>query len=367
MRILCVIDDLGTGGAQRQIVELALGFKEKGNQVEFLIYYPNTFFGSVLKEAGISITCIEEPNYIKRLFKMNLFIRKGKYDAVLSFLEAANFICEFAGIPFRKWKLVVGERSANPKIMKNFKLKFYRWFHFFADYVVANSNANMKIIRKINPLLPKSKCRVIYNIIDFKKWFRSNHNHTNNERLSIIVAARHEYLKNLNGLAIALSQLPNKIQKKIKVDWYGQGKDEPYMDDSFNEGKKKIRDLNLQDTLFLHTSTHLIHKKVQEADAVGLFSYYEGFPNAVCEGMACAKPVVCTEVSDLPELLSHAKNLLCHPSQIHSIQQAISNLYHLSHEEKIKIGLENERIAKEKFDKESIVNQYLSLLGGENT
>jgi len=364
MRILCVIDNLGTGGSQRQLVELALGFKEKGNSVDFLIYYPNTFFGPILKEAGINITCINEPNYLKRLFKMSVFIRKGRYDAVLSFLEAANFICEFAGLPFRKWKLVVGERSANPNIERSFKLKFYRWFHLLADFVVANSHANMKIIRKINPLLSNSKCRVVYNIVDFKKWYRLNNDHTKKEKLNIVVAARHQYLKNLNGLIEALSRLPEKILSKIKVDWYGQGKDEPYMDESFKEGKKRIKELSLEDTISLHTTTHLIHKKVQEADAIGLFSFYEGFPNAICEGMACAKPIVCSHVSDVPELLVHEKELLCDPSNTHSIKQAISNLFHLSNEEIIRIGLENERIAKIKFDKNVIVSQYLNMLEG---
>ena len=33
MRILCVIDSLGSGGAQRQMVNLAVGFKSKGHQV----------------------------------------------------------------------------------------------------------------------------------------------------------------------------------------------------------------------------------------------------------------------------------------------------------------------------------------------
>lgn len=116
MNILCVIDTLGAGGAQRQIVELAKGFVRRGHDVEFLTYYPIPFFNSVLESEGIHIFCIEESNYLMRLLKMRRFIRGRKYDAVLSFLEGANFICQVAGFPTRKWKLVVGERSANPEI-----------------------------------------------------------------------------------------------------------------------------------------------------------------------------------------------------------------------------------------------------------
>ena len=37
-KILFFINYLGSGGAQRQIVELAVGFKKRGYDVKFLIY-----------------------------------------------------------------------------------------------------------------------------------------------------------------------------------------------------------------------------------------------------------------------------------------------------------------------------------------
>jgi hypothetical protein len=66
MKILCIIDCLGPGGAQRQLVELGLGFKEKAHEVSFLTYFNAPFFNQVLEEAGISLYCIEEPGYFKR-------------------------------------------------------------------------------------------------------------------------------------------------------------------------------------------------------------------------------------------------------------------------------------------------------------
>lgn len=116
MKILCFIDSLGTGGAQRQMVEVAKGFKEKGHEVSFLTYHNINFFKPELDKHSIPVKTIEESNYVKRLFKIRKIIRKHQPDAVLSFLEAANFMATLAGFPSRKWKLVVGERSANPAI-----------------------------------------------------------------------------------------------------------------------------------------------------------------------------------------------------------------------------------------------------------
>src|SRR5699024_7191018 len=116
MKILCFIDSLGPGGAQRQLVQLAKGFKERGCEVSFLTYHEINFFKPELNKIGIPVQTIVEPNYFKRIIKIRKAIRNEKVDAVLSFLEGANFMATFAGVPFRKWNLVVGERSPNPAI-----------------------------------------------------------------------------------------------------------------------------------------------------------------------------------------------------------------------------------------------------------
>ena len=141
---------------------------------------------------------------------MRRFIRKGNFDSVLSFLEAANFIATVSGFPYRRWKLVVGERSANPNILKSFKLRFYRWFHVFADYIVSNSESNMNLVIKANPLLRDKKKRVIYNMLNISNNFVGDWG-VNKKKPSIfrlIIGASHSKLKNLDGLVEAVNLLP---------------------------------------------------------------------------------------------------------------------------------------------------------------
>lgn len=363
MKILCVIDSLGQGGAQRQIVELAIGFKEKGHDVSFLTYYDFPFFHTILEKVSITIRCIHEPVYFKRLIKMRVFIRRGKYDAIISFLEGANFICEIAGLPYRRWKLVVGERSANPDIMKSAKLKFYRWFHIFADYVVANSHSNLQMIRSVNFLLPESKCKVIYNVIDFNRW-KSNNNHEfrKNNKIRIIVGANHNFHKNSNGLIEALALLDKVERNKILVYWYGDKLTIPHYDSSISSAFEKIKTYELENVISFFPATHEITKIIQESDTIGLFSFYEGFPNIVVEGMACAKPVICSAVSDLPTIFAHDNNLLCDPTEPQSISKALKYLINLSNDQLTQIGLKNEKIVKEKFNRETNLLNYLQLL-----
>lgn len=356
MRILCVISSLGSGGAQRQLIGLALGFKEKGHEVSFLTYLHNPFFNHLLENAGIAITCMEESNYLKRLLKMRFYIRNGKYDAVLSFLEASGFICEVAGFPFRKWKLVVGERSTNPDIIKSFVRKAYRWFHLLSDYVVANSHANMKLVETINPLLSKSRCKVIYNIVDLDLWQPSpDYFPRKIGKLRIIIAANSQPYKNLQGLLESLLLLNSSERAKVKFEWYGIDKAH------LNDEKSKIKEYQLENVISVYPATTDMISITQHADVVGLFSFFEGFPNTVCEGMACCKTIICSAVSDIPNFLSKNKQLLFDPNSQLSIINAIRNVINLSNEELNQIGKENRQCAEMNFNKENIISQYLAL------
>lgn len=362
MKILCLIDSLGSGGAQRQLVNLAKGFKERGHDVFFLVYHRDEFYKKDLEGADIEIKYVIEPNYIKRLLKIRRFIRRGKFDSVLSFLEAANFIATVSGFPCRKWKLVVGERSANPNILKSFKLRFYRWFHLFADYVVANSHSNMNMVRSICPLLSKRKSIVVYNMIDFDKWKPlENYTLKNEGKLHLLVAASHRYLKNLNGLIEAVHLLNDGEKAKLKIDWYGDRIEKPYFDSSYIDAKNKIKAYNLESIFSFYKSTEKLYFKMRSADIIGLFSFYEGFPNAIIEGMACGKAILSTKISDI-EILNFPIEHLCEADNVQSIASSLRKVIKLTKEELSVIGNENREKATLLFNKENILDHYIEVL-----
>jgi glycosyltransferase involved in cell wall biosynthesis len=363
MRILCVIDSLGSGGAQRQLVELAIGFKERQHEVSFLVYHNEPFYHRLLEQKGIEIRIIEEANYLRRLIRMRSHVRRGGYDAVLSFLEAASFMCEIAGLPFRRWGLIVGERGARQAVRRSVKAKLHRWFHVLADYVVANSHAGIEPVRSINPLLSNSKCKVIYNIVDLKKWKpRTTGPKAESRRREVVVAASHQHVKNLVGLVKAVDLLSAEERSKLRIRWYGDRIEKPYFDSSFEKAQQLIKERRLRSVFQFHSATPELVEVFKECDAIGLFSYYEGFPNAVCEGMACGKPVICTAVSDLPVVLSHHPELMCSASDAESIRRSLSYILGLNDDTLEQIGKQNRLIAERYFGKSGRVSAYLSLM-----
>lgn len=357
MKILCVIDSLGSGGAQRQLVNLAISFKKNGHDVDFLIYYNDDFYSDILNKNDINIISIFEENYIKRILKIRSHIRSSKYQSIVSFLETPSLLCVLAGFPSKNWKLIIGERSADPKILSSKKLKFYRLFHFFADEVVANSFENIEMVKKVNPFLIDSKCHVIYNSVNFNHWNpkKQNYEFRENNKLNIIVAARHHHLKNLNILIEAINLLNENQRNQLNIKWYGREED-----DSLQQGLMKIKKYKLEQVFNFFEPIHNIYDEVNKADVVGLFSFYEGLPNTVCEAMINAKVVISSDVSDIKRLVD--KDFIFNANDQERLRDVLVYILNMNKFDFERIGNKNREIALELFDENNICNSYLSLM-----
>ena len=75
MRLLFLIDSLGSGGAQRQIVTIIPLLKQKGVEVEVLCYHEDTFFMDILDKNSVKIHWLLIKNPILRIWKIRSFIR----------------------------------------------------------------------------------------------------------------------------------------------------------------------------------------------------------------------------------------------------------------------------------------------------
>jgi glycosyltransferase involved in cell wall biosynthesis len=360
MKIICLIDSLGSGGAQRQITELAKGFKISGADVEVVIYHNNLFYAEELISNGVKIIPLIEKSYFKRIVRIAKYIRKSKPDVVLSFLQTPSFIATISSLPFRNWKLIVGERNADPAILKSYKEKFYRLFHIFADYVVGNSQTNINLVTRVNPFIKKEKLKVIYNItnINYKNYMIDN-NFLIRDKLKIVIAGRYEYQKNYLTLIDAINSLPDIYKNQLEISCYGSIQ---VNNSYYNACVNKINEYNLNEIIILNNSTKQILKEYAKSDFVGLFSHFEGFPNAICEAMSLKKPVIVTKVSDIPILLKDNVNgYLCESDSIISIQNAIIKGINSSREERDLMGVNNYNLCVSKFDREIITKSYMYL------
>ncbi|MEI8185754.1 MAG: glycosyltransferase [Chlorobiaceae bacterium] len=364
MKLLCIIDSLASGGAQRQLTTLAIGLKKKGHEIRFLVYHQYDHFLPLLQEADIPCQLIPPCSYVQRVLAVRRILREGWQDVVLAFLEAASFYAELASIPSMRWGLVVGERLADPYMNKGMKA-LMRQFHRLADVITCNSYTNKLMLETAFPFL-ESKIYTIYNTVNLKLFSSSSGNGNVLARgitseFRIVVAASYQEKKNMMNLARALLILKKKkITQSIVVDWFGYIPKSPT---AFMQVKKFIFENDLYNSMRFYPTTRDIAGEYLNADAVGLFSFFEGLPNAVCEGMACGKPILLSNVCDAGNLVQEGVNgFLCNPASPEDIAAVIHRMASLSDLEREKMGVESRKLAEYLFAEEIIIEQYEHIL-----
>ncbi|MEI2724752.1 MAG: glycosyltransferase [Verrucomicrobiota bacterium] len=89
----------------------------------------------------------------------------------------------------------------------------------------------------------------------------------------------------------------------------------------------------------------------------------EGLPNAICEGMACGKPIVMSDVCDARHLVEDDKNgFLCDPHSPASIANALGRMVMLTAAKKQQMGIESRKRAEHLFEPSRVLDRYETLL-----
>ena len=364
MNILCFIDFLGSGGAQRQLCMLAVGLKKRGHHVRFLVYHQAEHFLHLLQAAEIPCQVLPSCSYLSRMLAIRRILRQGWQDVVLAFLEAPGLYAELASIPRRRWGLIVGERSADPGMRKGAGA-WLRQAHRLADAIICNSHTNQLMLENAFPFLEK-KLGTVYNTVDLKLFCPCSDEvppslGDGTRPFRIVVASSYGENKNMMHVAKALVILKENVTaQSILVDWYGAVPPIPL---AFNRVQQFVAENGLVGMLRLHPATRDIAREYAYADAVGLFSFFEGLPNVICEGMACGKPILMSNVCDAENLVEDGKNgFLCDPSSPADIAEKIQLLIALSEAVRQRMGAESRKMAEQLFAEDVVIDRYERIL-----
>ena len=235
-RVLCFIDSLGPGGAQRQLVGLATFLKEEGYDVVVLCYHDIRFYVDSLLTKGVPYVYLKKAHKTAfRMWHVVRFIRKVKPDVVISYLETPSICACVAKMFNRKFKLIVSERNTTQQTSRNEKTRFNLFR--IADFVVPNAFAQADYIKKTFPALI-NKVVTIPNFVDLKHFTPPAQRQCKGIP-KIVVAATIWTSKNTLGFIEAVALLKAK-GKKFHVSWYG--KDAAHLD-YFESCKKKIEQM----------------------------------------------------------------------------------------------------------------------------
>lgn len=352
-KIVLLIDSLTQGGAQRQIVGLAKLLKEHGYFVVLLTYHDIPFYAPYLDEHGVEHYVIKDAtNSFKRIWKVRQALKEECPDVVISYLNVPNMLACLAKMTGIESKLIVSERNTTQRLSLQVKIKFllYQW----ANHIVPNSLSQATWIEtNFKALMPK--VITISNFVDLEE-FKPGERKVAHKQIRIIGVGRVEPQKNIMRFIIAVSSARLK-GCNIRVDWYGRKSRD------FEKYTKVIREYNLEVYFCFHEPTDDIVKKYQKSDVFCLPSLYEGYPNVLCEAMACGLPVLCSNVCDNSIIMENQNNgFLFDPRCEEDITNAITTFCSLSEEERENMGHYSRRIAKTKFAEKKFINKYLQII-----
>lgn len=352
--VALLIDSLTQGGAQRQIIGLANLLKEHGYMVQLLTYHDIPFYAYLLDKYDIPHQTIPKAGHIlARIIRVRQTLKRLHPDVVISFLDTPNILACLVRLTGIHTQVIVSERITTQQLSFIKRIAFF--LYRYANHIVPNSHSQAQFIAQHYPKLIQ-KVTVICNFTDINAFVPLPHKVIEQGKLQIIGVGRTAKMKNIPRLIEAVAIARDK-GCNIKVDWYGR------MAGDIDCCLQKVKDLGLEELFRFHEPTNDIVSRYHEADLFCLPSIYEGYPNVLCEAMACGLPVICSNVCDNPDIMADGLNgFLFNPTDTQQMAEVLMRFCHLSPSQRKMMGQKSRLLAERKFGEDRFIKQYISLI-----
>lgn len=360
-KVLFVIDNLSTGGAQRQLVNLAVGMQRRNYEIAFFCYAQGDLLARPLQDAGIPVhwTFKKSRFSTEVIFALRDLMKSGGFELALSFLTTPNFYNILAGrlLTGHKIPVVVSERFCDlPGLVPKMEL-FAREFYRFASHVTTNSQHQYNNLAKMYPYLKKRLSR-IYNGYDLDV-FTPIPGEPENDPLRLLTISSVSPYKNGLCLVEALKILREDYHLEPQVSWIGKRYESGVNHDYAQQMGQKIEAYGLQNQWhWLGQRTDIVDQ-LHQHDVLVHPSYGEGMPNVVCEAMACARPVIVTNTLDHNNIVQEGKSgMLFHWDNPAELAGKIAQMAHMSPANRHQMGQCGRAYAEQNLTLERFVDDY---------
>lgn len=302
MKILQIINNLGSGGAEKLIAEFAPIMQQRGHHVEVLLMQrAGSLYIDILERAGVRVTVLSESSLYTpmHIWRIRQFVRRGGFDIVHVHIFPALYFAGLAAyLGIGKAKLLFTEHNTTNTRMKS------GWFGWVDRLIYARYRTVVSITpdvcTNIKHHLKGLKCRhrVVLNGINLTAFEQPLQigrlelalEGVDEQSQLITMVGRFSHQKDQDTLIRAMAQLPPSAHLLL-----------------LGEGPRRGELEALVASLALEHRVHLPGFRpdipdVLRLSSVGvLSSHWEGFGLAAVECMAAGLPTI---VSDVPGLNS---------------------------------------------------------------
>lgn len=368
MKVLHIINNLGSGGAEKLLEDL-IPLMNKMENVEadilLLTDEKNVFYDSVINK-GVKVDVVKYRNMydIRNIFEIKKYIVDGGYDIVHSHIFPTQYWVALSRVFLRnkKVKFVTTEHSTHNRRREKFYFRYIdKLIYSQYDSIISiTEKTRDNLIDWIDPKHKKiDKHVVIENGVDIAKIkaalpYKKNeliNGITENTKL-ICMVGRFSEAKDQPTLIRAVS----KLSRDIHLILVGEG---PLMADN----KKLAEELEISDRVHFLGFRQDIPRILKTIDIVVLSSHWEGFGLAAVEGMAAGKPVIASDVEGLRDVVKD-KELRFRLRSVEDLSNKIINMLFSYEAYYRKVNYSNKRCLDFNVDKKGkeLVNLYLKLI-----
>ncbi|MEL6441899.1 MAG: glycosyltransferase family 4 protein, partial [Cyanobacteria bacterium J06621_8] len=296
MKITLIIHGLSSGGAERVMSVLANYWAAKGWQINILTFVDEAPFyrldskinyiplGIAKNSTNLATAIINNWQSIQKLRRA---ITKSDPNLVISFMTNVNVTTLLAtrglNIP-----VVISERNDPNKLpASKVWISLRSLTYGLASAIVVQTNRAFNYFR---PQL-QSKMAIIANPVIIQTE-PSSYNPESSNQLSIVAMGRLEHQKGFDLLLEAFAHL-----KDDYPEWTLSILGEGTLREELESQRSRLK---LGDRVYFPGRVENPAQLLKQADIFVMSSRFEGFPNALCEAMACGLPVISTDCPNGP-------------------------------------------------------------------
>ena len=351
---------LDPGGAETQLVRIAVQLKGRSWDVHVISMLPPDAFTKELRDADIPVTSLNMRRGVpdpRALWRMFVLLRAVKPQVLACFMFHANLLGAIAGRIARVPVVISSIRTERSGGMARDKLE--RAVARINDAVVTNSRLVASYLVR-RGVAPSARLKVIPNALALPTGvlgsarLRSEMPLRSEEFLWLAVG-RFEEAKDYPTLLAALREV-RQIYAQARLWIAGDG---PLREAC----RAQTSALGMLDCVSLLGFRRDVPALLAAADGFVLCSAWEGSPNAVLEAVAAGKPIVATNVGGVPELVTSGLNgFLVPPRDPAALSNAMIRVMRLPEIERRRMGEAGRARCAAKHNLEHVVDTWESWL-----
>ena len=357
MRILQIIDSLEAGGAERMAVNYA---NVLADAIDFSGLLATRKEGPLLSQLGnkVAYLYLDKKGAIdlKALFKLRKFVKENKVDTVHAH-STSFFLAFLLKLSCPSLQLIWHDHYGDSEFLsKRPSLVLRMTLPFFKGIIAVNQNLKIWAEQKIH----------LKNVVYLPNFPSEDVDGTCNTVLKGIQRKRIVALANLRVQKnhFLLLEVARKVRES-HPEWsfHLVGKD--FGDDYSTQIQKLIVEYNLGDNVFVYGSKPDVKNILEQSAIAVLTSQSEGLPVALLEYGRCAKPVVVTNVGEIPLLIQNGVNgFLVETGKVEAFYESLVQLME-SESLRNDFGKALQKTIENNYSEQTVIDQYLGWLSNK--